>query len=247
MQQKNKAPFKFSLNNTVLWGSLAVFIVAAVFVGIAVFTGVHNVVASGNLLQSNPSFSNQLTPTSDLPASLAITSTLEPQAGPAPKPWDGASRVTILIFGLDYRDWLTGDGPPRTDTMILASIDPLTKAAGILSIPRDMWVMIPGSGYAKINTAYPIGEGLKYPGGGPGLAMKTVENFIGVPIDYYAQIDFSAFEDFIDEIGGIDVNVPAPLEITPIGGHIKNIKAGMNHFDGRWALGYARARYTDGG
>ncbi len=238
---------KSSPNTTLLWGSLVVFIVAAIITGIAVFTGVHNVVASGSLLQSNPNFSNQPTPTSDLPASLAITPTLAPLPGPAPKPWDGASRVTLLIFGLDFRDWQANDGPPRTDTMILVSIDPLSKSAGMLSIPRDMWVDIPGSGYSKINTAYPIGEAIKYPGGGPGLAVKTVENFIGVPINFYAQIDFSAFEDFIDDIGGIDVNVPSALEITPIGGHIKDIKPGMNHFDGRWALAYARARYTEGG
>jgi LCP family protein required for cell wall assembly len=246
MQQNQNAPLK-STNSVLLWGSLVVFILAAILTGVAVFSGVHNVVTSGNLLQADPKFSNQPTPTSDLPAALTITPTLAPQPGPPPKPWDGASRVTVLIFGLDYRDWEANEGPPRTDTMILLSIDPLTKSAGILSIPRDLWVDIPGSGYGKINTAYPIGEGIKYPGGGPGLAIKTVENFIGVPIDYYAQIDFSAFQDFIDEIGGIDVNVPAPLEITPIGGHIKDIKAGMNHFDGRWALAYARARYTEGG
>lgn len=248
MQSTRNTPSKSIPNTALLWGSLVVFIVAVIITGIVVFTGVHNVVATGSLLSLNPNFSSQPTPTSDLPASLMITPTIPPpQEGPAPKPWNGASRVTLLIFGLDYRDWRTGQGPPRTDTMILVSIDPLSKTAGMLSIPRDMWVDIPGSGYGKINTAYPIGEGVKYPGGGPALAMKTVENFIGVPIDYYAQIDFSAFEDFINEIGGIDVNVPAPLEITPIGGHIKDIKPGMNHFDGGWALAYARARYTEGG
>ncbi len=248
MHQTNNSPTKSSPNTYLVWGSLVIFIVVVILTGVLVFTGVHNVVASGGLFSLNPNFSNQPTPTSDLPASLMITPTIPaPQAGPPPKPWDGASRVTVLVFGLDYRDWLAGEGPPRTDSMILLSIDPLSKTAGMLSIPRDLWVNIPGSGYGKINTAYPIGEGVKYPGGGPGLAMKTVESFIGVPIDYYAQIDFSAFETFIDEIGGIDVNVPAAMELTPIGGHIKDIKPGMNHFNGRWALGYARARYTEGG
>ena len=74
--------------------------------------------------------------------------------------------------------------------MILLTIDPLTKTAGMLSIPRDMWVNIPGFGYSRINTAYSLGEGSKLPGGGPELARKTVEQFIGVPIQYYAQIDF---------------------------------------------------------
>jgi LCP family protein required for cell wall assembly len=247
MQPTNKVPTKRSPNSALLWGSLVVLIVAAVLTGFAIFKGVHNVVASGSLLQSDPNFSNRPTATADLPASLLITPTVAPEAGPPPKPWDGASRVTLLIFGLDFRDWEANEGPPRTDTMILVSVDPLSKKAGILNIPRDMWVDIPSSGYGKINTAYPIGEGIKYPGGGPGLAMKTVENFIGIPIDYYAQIDFYAFQDFIDEIGGIDVNVPAHLEISPIGTTTKDVNAGMNHFNGRWALAYARARYTDGG
>jgi LCP family protein required for cell wall assembly len=247
MQQIQNEPPKSSPNNALLWGALVVFIVAVILTGLSVFTGVHNVIASGNLLQSDPNFSTQATSTSDLPANLTITPTLVPQAGPPPKPWDGASRVTLLVFGLDYRDWASEEGPPRTDTMILVSIDPLTKSAGMLSIPRDLWINIPGSGYGKINTAYPIGEGIKYPGGGPGLAVKTVESFIGVPINFYAQIDFSAFEQFIDEIDGIDINVPAEIEISPIGGHMTTFQAGMQHFKGPMALAYARARYTAGG
>ena len=89
--------------------------------------------------------------------------------------------------------------------MILLTIDPLTKTAGILSIPRDMWVKFPGFGYSRINTAYSSGEGNRFPGGGPELARKTVEQFIGVPIQYYAQVDFHTFVEFIDLIGGIEV------------------------------------------
>ncbi len=74
--------------------------------------------------------------------------------------------------------------------------------AGMLSIPRDLWVEIPGFGFNRINTAYTYGESNRLPGGGPGLAVKTVESVIGVPIQYYAVIDFSAFERMIDEIGG---------------------------------------------
>jgi hypothetical protein len=74
-----------------------------------------------------------------------------------PPAWDGASRITILIIGLDYRDWIADEGPPRSDTMILLTIDPLTKSAGMLSIPSDMWVNIPGFGYSRINTAYSSG------------------------------------------------------------------------------------------
>src|SRR5512139_3857741 len=130
-----------------------------------------------------------------------------------PPAWDGASRISVLIIGLDYRDWSAGEGAPRSDTMIVLTIDPLTKTAGMMSVPRDLWVNIPGFGYSRINTAYSSGEGSKLPGGGAELARKTVENFIGVPIQYYAQIDFNAFVEFIDLIGCVEVDVPETLRL----------------------------------
>ncbi len=167
-----------------------------------------------------------------------------------PAAWDGASRVSILVMGLDYGDWSADrNGPSRTDTMILLTIDPQTKTAAMLSIPRDMWVNIPGYGYGKINTAYYLGEANKLPGGGPALAVKTVEQFLGVPIQYYAQIDFWAFVTFIDDIGGIDINVPHKIKLDPMGAGPDDvtISAGPHHFDGQKALAYARNRYTQNG
>ena len=70
-----------------------------------------------------------------------------------PPAWDGASRITILLIGLDARDVEANQGPPRSDSMILLTVDPVAKTAGVLSIPRDMWVNIPGFGYSRINTA----------------------------------------------------------------------------------------------
>ena len=134
-----------------------------------------------------------------------------------PPAWDGASRINILFIGLDYRDWIANEGPPRSDTMILFTVDPLSKTAGMLSIPRDMWVNIPNYSYSRINTAYSLGEAYQLPGGGPGLAMKTVEQFIGVPVHYYAQIDFSTFADFIDYLGGVEVYVDQDLVLDLVG------------------------------
>ena len=164
-----------------------------------------------------------------------------------PEPWDGASRVTVLVMGLDYRDWESGDGPPRTDTMILLTIDPLTKTAGMLNVPRDLWVNIPGFEYGKINTAYPLGVAWNVPGGGPGLAELTIENLLGVPIDYYAIIDFYAFERFIDEMGGIYIDVPEEITVDPIGEHNTVIlQPGRQLLDGPVSLAYARNRKTAG-
>ncbi len=165
-----------------------------------------------------------------------------------PEPWDGASRVNILFLGLDERDWVQGLGAPRSDTMILFTIDPLTKSAGMISIPRDLWVNIPGFGYSRINTAYSSGEGNKLPGGGPALAMKTVENLLGVPIQYFAQVDFKAFEEAIDAMGGLYICIPEPIQVSIIGKTNKvKIKAGCQVLPGYLVLGYARNRKTEGG
>ena len=178
----------------------------------------------------------------DLPPPIVIPESDLPPA------WDGASRITVLIIGLDARDVDTS--APRSDTMILLTIDPLTKTAGMLSIPRDMWVNIPGFGYSRINTAYSSGEGNKLPGGGPELARKTAEQFIGVPIQYYAQVDFNTFVEFIDRIGGIDVYNDEDLRLDKVGSGKDKVRltcCGMRHLDGAVTLAYARCRYESQG
>ena len=173
---------------------------------------------------------------------------LQPVGGPTPPPWDGANRVSLLVMGLDYRDWQAGEGPPRTDTMILLTVDPVNRTAGMLSIPRDLWVSIPGYDYGRINTAYQLGEAYKLPGGGPQLASETVEELLGIKIDYYAQVDFGAFARFIDEIGGVEVDVIEELKLDPLGdGNTKKLKPGHYNLPGNLALAYVRLRKTEGG
>jgi LCP family protein required for cell wall assembly len=165
-----------------------------------------------------------------------------------PPPWDGASRVTILIVGLDFGDWSADrNGPSRSDTMILLTIDPASKTAGMLSVPRDMWVNIPGFGYSKINNAYAFGEGYKLPGGGPGLAVKTVENFLGINIQYYAQVEFTTFEKMVDTIGGVCLTIPEEITVGRTFEHSVTLKPGYQCLDGKSTLGYARNRYTTNG
>ncbi len=230
-------------------GIISLFILAAIFAAYVAFTRSFDFFLSFNLAKipglpviNNPSSS----PNQD--GTPAPTPLPTASSGPAPVPWDGASRVTILVMGLDYRDWEAADGPPRTDTMILLTIDPLTKTAGMLNVPRDLWVSIPGFEYSKINTAYPLGIAYEVPGGGPALAMQTVEDLLGVPIDYYAIIDFSAFVQFIDELGGIYVDVPEKITVDPIGkGNTNTLEPGRQLLDGGSGLAYARARHTEGG
>jgi LCP family protein required for cell wall assembly len=159
-----------------------------------------------------------------------------------PQPWSGYERVTILLMGLDYRDWVAGQGAPRTDSMMLVTFDPLTHTAGMLSIPRDLYVEIPGFGFNRINTAYMFGEAYRMPGLGPALAVQVVENVTGVPIQFYAVVDFQTFERLIDEIGGIDVLVTERIKISPIGRESIWLDPKAYHLDGAEALAYARVR-----
>jgi LCP family protein required for cell wall assembly len=161
-----------------------------------------------------------------------------------PEGWDGASRVNILVMGLDARDWETGQGSPRTDTMMVLTFDPVTRTAGMLSIPRDLWVDIPGYGHERINNAYSFGERDRLPGGGAGLAMQTVEQLLGITINYYAQIDFRAFVRFIDIIGGVKIDIPSDIRVQVIGEDGTTlIPSGRQVLNGDLALGYARYRH----
>jgi len=246
-QINQKRPFSRSIS--LLLSLVGVFTILAGMLAYMAFTGVRKLISTWEMTSlPGVTIFQGSTPTPGLPGQDQPTTLPPPVTGPLPIPWDGASRVNMLVMGLDYRDWEAGQGAPRTDTMILLSIDPVTKTAAMLSIPRDLWVTIPTfSEPDRINTAYRAGELYKYPGGGPGLAMKTVEGLLGLKIDYFAQIDFYAFEKFIDEIGGIEIDIPSKVKISPIGGHIITIKKGLQTLNGSLALAYARARYTEGG
>ncbi len=227
---------------------ISAFAVLAIATAVVAFIAVRNIIDSWNLTEipGSPKISEG-TP---VPGAEILEATrsvvLQPPGGPTAQPWDGASRVNILFMGLDYRDWMAGD-IPRTDTMMLFTIDPLSKTAGMLSIPRDMWVNIPGFEYNKINTAYFLGESYKLPGGGPALAVSTVELFLGVPVHYYAQVDFGTFVRLIDEIGCIDVHVREKIHVAIVGNPDGfDLEEGVQPMCGEVALAYARARYTEG-
>lgn len=163
-------------------------------------------------------------------------------------------RVNILVMGLDLRRDDDPDTPARTDSVFVLSMEPVTKTAGILSIPRDLLVDIPDGdgGYIpdRINTALERGE-IRDEGSGPDVAMETVEHNFGIPIDHYAILNFNNFIEIVDELGGIDVDVPEyvydwayndchacpyyPVEFVP----------GIEHMDGERALAYARLRKSD--
>ena len=117
-----------------------------------------------------------------------------------------AAQLTLLILGVDQRADETG--PTRSDAMVLAGMQPDSRQAALVSIPRDLWVDIPGVGEQRINTALFFGYDGADPLAGPGLAVAAVEQNLGVPVDRVALIDFTAFVGLVDALGGIEIDVP---------------------------------------
>jgi len=176
---------------------------------------------------------------------------LSSQMAPAPTLEHRQQRVNVLVMGIDKRKGEVG--PWRTDTMILLTLDPQRRTAGIVSIPRDLYVTIPDFGQgpikSRINTAFFYGDLRKYPGGGPALAKETIRRNFGIPVQYYVLIDFEGFRKMIDLIGGITINVPQEIIDTkfPDGnyGYITvHFQPGLQKMDGEKALQYARTRHN---
>ena len=158
--------------------------------------------------------------------------------------------VNVLLLGTDER---SATEPFRTDSTIIASVNRTAQTVSLLSIPRDTYVWIPGWNWDRINTAFWRGDYMKWPGGGPALIAYTVEYNFGVPVDFYALVDFSGFWTIIDTLGGVTLAVDCPLEgykVRAVGldeADVSNydytvLPIGIHHLDGQYALWYARSR-----
>ncbi|MBI5701476.1 LCP family protein [Candidatus Saganbacteria bacterium] len=142
--------------------------------------------------------------------------------------------TNVVILGVD------GEGPvKRSDSVMVAHINPATNTVGLVSIPRDTRVEIAGRGEDKINHAFAFG--------GPDLSRKTAENFLGVKIPYYIVINFAGVRNLINEIGGIEINVEKRMYyVDNSQGLFVDLYPGRQRLDGKNALAYMRYR-TDGG
>jgi LCP family protein required for cell wall assembly len=174
------------------------------------------------------------------------TPRLLPSTVDAPE-WSGKERINFLLMGSDRRDGETDI--PRTDTIIVATLDPVTRSAGVLSLPRDLWVTIPGHGSERINAAYELGE-RGQSGTGPELVRRTVEQLLGVPIHHYALIGFAGFEKLVNEVGGVVLDIERPIkddEYPDAGYGVRRIffHPGLQRLDGETALWYVRTRHAD--
>jgi LCP family protein required for cell wall assembly len=153
--------------------------------------------------------------------------------------------TTILVLGTDGGNRPGRQAANRSDSIMLLRTDPGKRRLAFLSIPRDLQVEIPEVGVAKINSANQIG--------GPALALRTVEQLTGLDVNHVAFVDFDRFEELIDAVGGIDVNVPRPIRSSKFDCPYKAAKQcsrwrgwrfarGAQHMDGRRALVYSRIR-----
>ncbi|GAB4509072.1 MAG: hypothetical protein OHK0046_03370 [Anaerolineae bacterium] len=236
-------------------------VVAAVLLGIVAMLGLLIV-----MVTSSPDDTQVFLPTSEvdlaaLPTAVSLRTDQNEVASGQPvtlsngfsmilEPWDGQSRLTILLMGIDRRAGETGLAY-RSDTMILVSIDPVTDRIGMLSIPRDLYIVVPGySTRWRANSALVLGE-TNQPGSGPNLAMRAIQSNLGIRVHEYIVVDFRAVIGIVDAIGGInitsDITINDPLYPDMNFGYDPfYLPAGTYpNMDGTTALKYARTRHND--
>ncbi|SDF97651.1 cell envelope-related function transcriptional attenuator common domain-containing protein [Fontibacillus panacisegetis] len=204
----------------IIWSVVGVFIVIAALVAyyfIAIYNQVDNFQKSG---EESPFYNVQTT---------------ETKVEEPPK-WEGTERVNILLMGVDARGLKKGE-IPRSDTMLVASIDPVSKKGYLFSIMRDTYTKIPDHGSDRINTAITHG---------PNTAMKAVSDLLGIPIQYYVYTDFQGFIELVDAVDGVDFYVEKDMKYTSKADNHEydiDLKKGFQHLDGTTALQYVRFRH----
>jgi LCP family protein required for cell wall assembly len=149
--------------------------------------------------------------------------------------------MNIALLGSDVRP---AGGSFHTDTIIILSLDTAKGSVSMISIPRDLYVYIPAYGMQRINVAFPIGTSLGYAGGNFGLFRDMMMYNFGLRVDRWLLMDFSGFQDLVNSLGGVNVQVGQTLTDHRAGYGAYTVRAGLVHMDGATALWYVRARYT---
>ena len=163
---------------------------------------------------------------------------------------NGQETVNFLLIGSDRR---SASGSTRTDTLVIVILRPNEGQVSLISIPRDLWVSIPGYENNRINTAYQLGKSTGYPGDGPGLLKDTIQYNLGIRIDHTAMVDFNGFSQIVNTLGGVDIPVSCSYTdwrlIDPgydpqneNNWYLYTVNPGLIHMDGDLALWYARSR-----
>ncbi|RJE88652.1 LytR family transcriptional regulator [Paenibacillus sp. 1011MAR3C5] len=212
-KNKNKNKWKW------VWISLSV-VVVLILAGVAVWGA--GIIKELDSFQKKPEDS--------------IFKDIEPDKTVEIPKWEGKERVNIMLLGGDARDAQEGE-IARSDSILVASFDPVTKKAHLFSVLRDTYGEIEGY-RGRINSAITIG--------GPSLAMKTVGELLGLEIQYFVYTDFEGFKSLIDTIGGIYFEVEKDMRYTDNADKNRydiNLKKGYQLLDGDKALQYVRFRH----
>ncbi|MBI2427138.1 MAG: LCP family protein [Candidatus Kerfeldbacteria bacterium] len=212
-------------------GKLALYLVVALFISVSTFS--YRALSSANSILNDDS--PLLTQVAQLVA-------------PPEKMIHGEAndRVNVLLIGKGGSEWTAGE---LADSITIVSIQPSSGNVSMMSLPRDLYVDIPTLGWRKINNATAHGKFTDYPGGGEQLMREVVEDVTGLEIHYFASVDFRAFRDVVDDLGGIDVVVEKDLydpyyPTYDFKYQTISFKAGEQHMNGERALQYARSRKT---
>jgi len=176
------------------------------------------------------------------PAPPAPTRTPDARAA-----WSRESSFNFMALGVDQR---LANEIPRTDTIMLGSVDLGRRRLSLVSVPRDLLVEIPGHGQDRINAAYVYGEQFKERDGGIGLLRRTIERNFGITVQHYGLIDFQCFRTAVEAVGPLTVDVPRPIVDTQYptddyGFKTVRFDAGPQRMDGERALEYVRTRHAD--
>lgn len=244
--------------NILIWGGVCSFLIARSFpiapgmvasaAGPVEPTAIPIVVQIPPLPTLPPPTSTPLPPASPTPSpspsptpvpTEPLPSTPEPIPTPVPPLDLPPDAVNILLLGTDTRQGLTSW---RTDTIILVAVNPQQQTAGLLSIPRDLWVYVPGHGYQRINTVDCLGERIGYAGGGPALLNETLRYNLGISFHHFIRIDLQGFVRIVDTLGGLEVDVDQTIPYDSYTGLA--LTPGVYHMDGELALKYVRSRMT---
>jgi LCP family protein required for cell wall assembly len=182
---------------------------------------------------------------------------LQDNVKPALLKGEGDGRINILLLG---RGGDGHEGPDLTDTLLVVSIDPVNKTANMVSIPRDLWVNAGGTN-TKINAVFanakyralssaPKDEAAAEKAGIKAI-QETTTSVLGIPLHYYGMVDFQAFQQAVDTVGGVDINIPESAAVKDYmynevthKPYTLDVTAGNQHFDGLRALMFTRTRHT---
>ncbi|WP_454192568.1 LCP family protein [Paenibacillus sp. Marseille-Q7038] len=205
-----------------VWMVLAVIVVTAALFAVYYFTSVVNQLQDLNKEGENSPFYN--------------VEKVDQEITPDPPKWEGKEPVNILLMGVDARGLTEGE-VPRSDTMLVASLNPVSKKISLFSLLRDTYTDIPGYGRDRLNTAITHG---------PNVAMQAAGDLLGIPIQYYLYTDFQGFIELVDAVGGVDFEVEKDMKYTSKADKHEydiDLKQGMQHLDGEKALMYVRFRH----